>query len=284
MDGTKYNYTCKANLVGCEESSVIEWTVESGVDPNPSLIDCKAIITLPWKVTETGMEFCNLVQLVKNSDSMDSIGIKSIDQDCAVMIQDSSNTISAQWLSTGSFKWFRNIQNIGCVLSGDGLYNNCSGTAPLVQAIPKIQGNSEATEIIVTEDIVSSGDSNNLNIDVSGIGEGLGALASGIGNGLGSVIDSVNPVDDFMENIKVVIIVVVCVISGVVVIIIIIAVICCLANKKEIAKVGGTVFETMVPGGAAVGREMRHLYDDDGRNSVKTRSENSYENYNSSKV
>jgi hypothetical protein len=73
-------------------------------------------------------------------------------------------------------------------------------------------------------------------------------------------------VDDFMENIQVIIIVVVCVISGVVVIIIIIAVICCIANKKEISKIGGTVFETMVPGGAAVGREMKHLYDDDNRN------------------
>jgi ethanolamine ammonia-lyase large subunit len=101
---------------------------------------------------------------------------------------------------------------------------------------------------------------------VSGFGEGVGALAEGIGNGLGNVVDSVNPVDDFMDNIQTIIIVVVCVIS-VVVIIIIIAVICCIVNKKEIAKVGRTVFETMIPGGVAVGREMRHLYDDDGRNS-----------------
>jgi hypothetical protein len=71
---------------------------------------------------------------------------------------------------------------------------------------------------------------------VSGFGEGFGALASDIGNGLGSVIDSVNPVDDFMDNIKTVVIVL-CVIAGVLVIIIIVAVLCCIANKKEIAKI-----------------------------------------------
>jgi hypothetical protein len=41
------------------------------------------------------------------------------------------------------------------------------------------------------------------------IGTGIGDALAGLGNGLASVIDSVNPVDDFMDNIKQVIIIVV---------------------------------------------------------------------------
>jgi hypothetical protein len=132
------------------------------------------------------------------------------------------------------------------------------GTAPLIHAIAKVQGNSKATEIIITEESIVSDNGNTVSLDVSGFGEGLYTLASGIGNGIGSVIDLVNPVDDFMDNIKTVIIVVVCVIAGVVVIIIIVAVICCIANKKEIAKIGGTAVETLVPGGASICKEMSH--------------------------
>jgi hypothetical protein len=53
----------------------------------------------------------------------------------------------------------------------------------------------------------------------------LRALASSLGEGIGNVVDSVNLVDNFMENIKTVIIVVVCVIAEVVVIVIIVVII-----------------------------------------------------------
>jgi hypothetical protein len=123
---------------GCDDSSTLIFNLEIAVDPNTNLIDCKVLITIPWKVTTAGMEFCSLVQLVSNPDTLDSMGIKAIDQDCAVTIQNSSNTIFVVWLSRSSFRWFRNIQNIGCILSGDWLYNNCTDTAPLVQAMAKV--------------------------------------------------------------------------------------------------------------------------------------------------
>jgi hypothetical protein len=101
-----------------------------------------------------------------------------------------------------------------------------------------VQGNLETTEIIITEESIASDNGNTVTLDVSGIGEGLGALASGIGDEIGDVVDYVNPLDDFMDNIKTVIIVD-CVIAGVVVIIIIVVVICCIVNKREITKLCG---------------------------------------------
>jgi hypothetical protein len=157
MEGTKYNYTFQGRLSGCDDGTTLIFNLKAAVNPNPNLIDCKTLITVPWKVTAAGMEFCNLVQSVTNPDTMDSVGIKAIHQDSTVTIQDSSNTIFVVWLSKGSYRWFRNIQNIGCVLSGDGLYNNCTGTAPLILTIAKVQGNSEGTEIIIIEKLIASG-------------------------------------------------------------------------------------------------------------------------------
>jgi hypothetical protein len=78
MEGTKYNYTCQGRLSGCDDGTTLIFNLDVAVDPNPNLIDCKALITVPWKVTATEMEFCNLVQLVTNPDTMDSVGIKAI--------------------------------------------------------------------------------------------------------------------------------------------------------------------------------------------------------------
>jgi hypothetical protein len=88
------------------------------------------------------------------------------------LISSSSNVIFVVWLSRGSFRWFRNIQNIGCILSGDGLYKNCTGTAPLIQAIAKVQRNLEATEIVITEESIASDNDNTVSLYVSGFGEG----------------------------------------------------------------------------------------------------------------
>jgi hypothetical protein len=226
------------------------------LSPNPNLVDCKAIVTVPFEVTSAGLAYCNLVQLVSYPENRDSVGLKAIDGDCAVNIKDTSNTIFPVWLSTGSFRWFRNVQDIGCVLSGDGLYNNCSGSASLVQALPKVQSNEVASEIIVTEDVLTDDSTTGVNI-----GTGIGDALAGLGSGLASVIDSVNPVDDFMDNIKQVIIIVVIAVSVIIVIVVIVVVICCIVNRKEIWKNAGSAVERFVD--PTMGRQMRHVYDDE---------------------
>jgi hypothetical protein len=256
MENTNYNYTCKAQLSGCSSSATLHWETLLDLSPNPSLVDCKAIVTVPFEVTSAGLAYCNLVQLVSYPDNRDSVGLKAIDGDCAVNIKDTSNTIFPVWLSTGTFRWFRNVQDIGCVLSGDGLYNSCSGSASLVQALPKVQSNDVASEIIVTEDVLTDDSVTEVNI-----GTGIGDALAGLGNGLASVIDSVNIVNDFMDNIKQVIIIVVIAVSILIAIIIVVVVICCIANRKEIWKNTGAVVEKFVD--KDVGRNMRHVYDDE---------------------
>jgi hypothetical protein len=256
MENTNYNYTCKGVLSGCAESATFHWDTLLDISPNPNLVDCKAIVTVPFEVTSAGLAYCNLVQLVSYPENRDSVGLKAIDGDCAVNIKDTSNAIFPVWLSTGSFRWFRNVQDIGCVLSGDGLYNNCSGSASLVQALPKVQSNEVASEIIVTEDVLTDDSTTGINI-----GAGIGDALAGLGNGLASVIDSVNPVDDFMDNIKQVIIIVVIAVSVIIVIAVIVVVICCIVNRKEIWKNAGSVVEKYVD--KDMGRQMRHVYDNE---------------------
>jgi hypothetical protein len=97
MEGTRYSYSCKGRLSGCDDDTTLIFNLEVAVDPNPNSIDCKTLITVPWKATAAGIEFCNLIQLVTNPNTMDSVGIKAIDKDCAVTVQDSSNTIFVVW-------------------------------------------------------------------------------------------------------------------------------------------------------------------------------------------
>jgi hypothetical protein len=256
LENTNFNCTCRGQLSGCSPSATFHWETLLDVSPNPSLVDCDAIVTVPFVVTPAGITYCNLVQLVTYPDNRDSVGVKAIDGDCAVNIVDMSNAIFPVWLSTGSFRWFRNVQSIGCTLSGDGLYNNCSGTAPLVQAMPKVQSNEVAEETILTEDKLTDD-----NVDGVSIGTGVGDALAGLGNGLASVIDAVNPVDDFMDNIKQVIIIVVIAVSVIIVIVVIVVVICCIVNRKEIWKTAGSVTERFVD--PSIGRQMRHVYDDE---------------------
>jgi hypothetical protein len=160
------------------------------------------------------------------------------------------------------------MQDIGCTLSGDGLYNNCSGSAPLVQAMPKVQTNEIAVEIIVTEDVLTDDNVNGVNV-----GAQVGDVLAGLGQGLSSVIDSINPVDDFMDNIKqVIIIIVVIAVSVIIVIVIIVVVICCIANHKEIWKSAAPIVEKFVD--KDVGNQMRRMYDDEEHGySLKSRRE-----------
>jgi hypothetical protein len=116
--------------------------------------------------------------------------------------------------------------------------------------------NEVAAEVILTEDILSDDNTNGVNI-----GTGIGDSLASLGQGLGSVIDSINPVDDFMDNIKQVIIIVVIAVSVIIVIVVVVVVTCCIANRKEIWKTAGTAVEKFVD--KDVGNQMRHVYDDE---------------------
>jgi hypothetical protein len=96
------------------------------VDPQPQLVECTTVLSVPFRVNPENMKFCEIIQVLQNVDTK-GVGISSMIGDCVVKVKDHNANIFLIAVSSGSKQYFKGIDQIMCVSQGDGMYTNCSG-------------------------------------------------------------------------------------------------------------------------------------------------------------
>jgi hypothetical protein len=158
LENTNFNYTCKPVYIPTNGNDYILPAPQT-VNPMPQLTSRMTLIKVPFTVEEMLMEFCPVVNIVHNVES-NSYGFVSQVGDCSIKVKDDLNQTSYLYLSMGSYRFMKSVNQIACVDAGDGLYLNCN-SKNFTTIIPSEKGYDHVKEVGVDHmNIGSDVDSN----------------------------------------------------------------------------------------------------------------------------
>jgi hypothetical protein len=149
LEGTNFNYSCQPIFTPYRPGQDFKFADPFTTSPMPSLTDCKVQVSIPTKVMNIVSKYCISVNAVRNTDT-GIIGLISEAADCQVMVTDMENITYDIWLSQGSYRFMKEINQIACIPTSTGFYVSCSNDPNLLSPIdPKDQGLDIPTEVVI---------------------------------------------------------------------------------------------------------------------------------------
>jgi hypothetical protein len=146
LENTNFNYTCKPVYIPTNGNDYILPAPQT-VNPMPQLTSCMTLVKVPFTVEEMLMDFCTVVNIVHNIES-NSYGFVSQVGDCSIKVKDDLDQTSYLYLSMGSYRFMKSVNQIACIDMGDGLYLNCSSKNFTI-IVPSEKGYDHVKEVVV---------------------------------------------------------------------------------------------------------------------------------------
>jgi hypothetical protein len=158
LEGTNYNFSCVPVGEPADVGDVYHFVEAVTLNPMPRLVSCKQQIRVPFNVSSLESQFCGMISVMRDLES-GSIGLQAVSGDCTVRIGQSMPEGNSESylvrLSKGSYRFMKDLNSIGCVEAGEGLYANCTADMNLGELKPKDQGYDVGKETIVDKTTAS---------------------------------------------------------------------------------------------------------------------------------
>jgi hypothetical protein len=148
LEGTNFNYACEPIYIPSKSNQNYILPTPISVNAMPNLVSCVTQIKVPFHVTGAGVNFCGLVNTVRNLETGIS-GLVSTSGDCVVKLGDENQNAFYISLTEGSYRFLKDWKYIACNPKGSGLYGDCNNNVTFIEVEPKDQGLDLAAEIVV---------------------------------------------------------------------------------------------------------------------------------------
>jgi hypothetical protein len=149
LEGTNFNYSC-VPINSPRAMTDYMFATPRTVSPLPHLVGCQVLVKVDFKVDSEAVHYCEEVNAVLDERTGGFGFITNLTDECSVKIADSADFRYHISLSSGSYRFFKDVKKIACTHTTNGYYINCSNSAVMVDLVTKSMKYDEGAEVIVT--------------------------------------------------------------------------------------------------------------------------------------